>query len=106
RDIERKVDRLTTAFGRFLSVYFADGRRPVPTNDGEFQTASPTIHRPAILVAGTPDTITDALEATLAETGAGRRPAATFSQDQARMLAEEVLPDLRERHESRLGALA
>jgi alkanesulfonate monooxygenase SsuD/methylene tetrahydromethanopterin reductase-like flavin-dependent oxidoreductase (luciferase family) len=105
RDIERKVDRLTAAFGRFLSVYFADGRRPVPTDDGEFQTASPTIHRPAILVAGTPGTITDALESTLADTGAGRLLVETFSQDQARLLAEEVVPDLRARHESRLAAL-
>ena len=104
RDIERKVDRLTAAFGRFLSVYFADGRRPVPTNDGEFQTASPTVQRPAILVAGTPGQISDALQSTLDETGAGRLLIETFSQDQAQLFAREVMPDLRARNASRLGA--
>lgn len=55
RDIERQVDRLTSAFGKFLNVCFTDGRRPVPTNDGEFQTAS------------------DAPESTLEDTGASQR---------------------------------
>lgn len=94
-DVERKVDRLVAAFGRFLSVFIADGRRAIPSTDGEFQAASHDAHRPAILVAGTPEQIVEALQHTLEETGAGRLLVETFSDDQARLFAAEVMPVLR-----------
>jgi alkanesulfonate monooxygenase SsuD/methylene tetrahydromethanopterin reductase-like flavin-dependent oxidoreductase (luciferase family) len=53
---ERNLDQLTQAFGQFLTLYAAGGRRPVPATDGEFQTARGTgkPNRPAIAVSGTP----------------------------------------------------
>ena len=97
-DIEQRVDRLVAAFGRFLSVFVAGGHRAVPSADGEFQTASHSVQRPAILLAGTPEQIIDALQATLDETGARRLLVETFSQDEARLFAAEVLPVLRSRN--------
>ena len=83
-DIATRSTGSSPAFGRFLSVFAAGGHRAIPSADGEFQTASPTVQRPAILLAGTPDQIVDALQATLDETGARRLLVETFSKDEAR----------------------
>jgi alkanesulfonate monooxygenase SsuD/methylene tetrahydromethanopterin reductase-like flavin-dependent oxidoreductase (luciferase family) len=92
--------RLIQAFGQFLSLYTADGRRAVPATDAEFH-ADPTAarkNRPAIAVSGTPDQITAALQHVIDATGTRRLLVETFSLDEARLFAREVIPALKERN--------
>jgi len=97
---ERNLDSLIEAFGQFLTLYAAGGRRTVPKTDGEFHVdqGAAKKNRPAIVVSGTPDQIVSALQQTMDDTGAGRLLIETFSRDEARLFAREVMPVLRERN--------
>lgn len=98
-EAERNLGRLAGAFGQFLSLYMAGGRRPVPATDAEFHVDNgPASNgRPAIAVSGTPTHIIDALQQVIDETGARRLLVETFSRDEARLFAREVIPALKER---------
>jgi len=93
---EDNLDRLTAAFGQFLTLYLAGGGRRVPATDAEFHAAGPAgkPSRPAIAVSGTPDQVVSALRQVLAETGARRLLVETFSREEARLFAREVMPAL------------
>jgi alkanesulfonate monooxygenase SsuD/methylene tetrahydromethanopterin reductase-like flavin-dependent oxidoreductase (luciferase family) len=97
---EQNLGRLARAFGQFLSLYRAGGRRAVPEADGEFHVDSgaATKNRPAIAVSGTPGQIVGALQQAIDETGARRLLVETFSRDEARLFAREVIPVLKERN--------
>jgi alkanesulfonate monooxygenase SsuD/methylene tetrahydromethanopterin reductase-like flavin-dependent oxidoreductase (luciferase family) len=97
---ERNLGKLVQAFGQFLSLYTAGGRRAVPPTDGEFQVDSTDItkSRPAIVLSGTPGQVIDALQQVMDETGARRLLIETFSRDEARLFAREVIPVLKERN--------
>lgn len=100
---ERNLGRLIGSFGLFLSIYTAGGRRAVPATDGEFQADrvhanSGASRRPAIAISGTPAQIIAALQHALDETGARRLLVETFSRDEARLFAREVIPVLKERN--------
>jgi len=92
---ERNMQRMAAAFGRFIAFYTAGGRRPLPTTDAEVQ------RRPAIAISGTPEEITASLQETLAATGARRLLVETFSPQEMRLFASDVLPAL---HASRAVA--
>jgi len=96
---ERNLESLIGAFGQFLTLYAAGGRRTVPTTDGEFHVdpGAAKRNRPAIAVSGTPDQIVSALQQTMDETGARRLLVETFSREEARLFAREVIPVLKER---------
>ena len=97
---ERNMGRLVQSFGQFLSLYTAGGRRAVPETDGEFQvdSAAASKNRPAIAVSGTPDQIVSALQQAIDETGARRLLVETFSREEARLFAREVIPVLKQRN--------
>lgn len=95
-EAERNITALSTGFNRFLSVYTAGGRRALPARDAEFHTGR--ANRPAIAVWGTPDQVIDSLQETIDETGARRLIVETFTARERQMLAEEVMPVLRERN--------
>jgi alkanesulfonate monooxygenase SsuD/methylene tetrahydromethanopterin reductase-like flavin-dependent oxidoreductase (luciferase family) len=97
-EAERNLDRLAGAFGQFLALYTAGGRRAVPAADGEFHVDSAAAgkNRPAIAVSGTPGQIADALQRVIDETGARRLLVETFSREEARLFAREVIPVLKE----------
>ena len=97
---ERNLDRLARAFGHFLSLYAAGGRRAVPEADGEFHADSTAAreNRPAIAISGTPDQIARALQQTIDATGVRRLLVETFSREEARLFAAEVIPVLKKRN--------
>jgi alkanesulfonate monooxygenase SsuD/methylene tetrahydromethanopterin reductase-like flavin-dependent oxidoreductase (luciferase family) len=97
---ERNLDRLAGAFGQFLTLYTAGGRRPVPAADGEFHVAGAGAgkNRPAIAVSGTPGQVVAALQQVIDETGARRLLVETFSREEARLFAREVIPVLKQRN--------
>ena len=97
---ERNLGSLIEAFGQFLTLYAAGGRRPVPATDGEFRVdhGAARKNRPAIAVSGTPDQIADSLQQVIDETGARRLLVETFSREEARLFAREVIPALKERN--------
>jgi len=99
-DAERNLDRLVAAFGQFLAIYAAGGRRELPTTDGEFQVdpAAAKPNRPAIAISGTPEQVVESLQQTIDETGARRVLVETFSSAERRLFADEVMPALRERN--------
>jgi alkanesulfonate monooxygenase SsuD/methylene tetrahydromethanopterin reductase-like flavin-dependent oxidoreductase (luciferase family) len=94
---EQNLGRLARSFGQFLSLYTAGGRRAVPETDGEFHLEGITDrkNRPAIAVSGTPGQIVDALQQAIDETGARRLLVETFSRQEARLFAREVIPVLK-----------
>jgi alkanesulfonate monooxygenase SsuD/methylene tetrahydromethanopterin reductase-like flavin-dependent oxidoreductase (luciferase family) len=96
---EHNLARLAREFRRFVALYADGGRRPLPTTDGEVMVdhGGPAGARPAIAVAGTPDQIAESLGRTLDETGAHRLLVETFSRQEMRLFAEEVLPALHAR---------
>ena len=49
-------------------------------------------------MSGTPEQVTGALQQVIDETGARRLLVETFSREEARLLAREVIPVLRERN--------
>ena len=96
-EADRNLKRLTSSFSRFLSLFMADGQRLLPETDGEFQVdESSTKGRPALAISGTPEQIIDTLQELIDETGIRRLLVETFSTAEARLLAEEVLPVLRD----------
>jgi alkanesulfonate monooxygenase SsuD/methylene tetrahydromethanopterin reductase-like flavin-dependent oxidoreductase (luciferase family) len=97
---ERNLDNLIDAFGQFLTLYAAGGRRPIPRTDGEFHVdpAAARKNRPAIAVSGTPSQVVDALQQVIDETGARRLLIETFTRDEARLFAREVIPALKEQN--------
>jgi alkanesulfonate monooxygenase SsuD/methylene tetrahydromethanopterin reductase-like flavin-dependent oxidoreductase (luciferase family) len=97
---EQNLGRLARSFGQFLSLYTAGGRRAVPETDGEFHLEGITDrkNRPAIAVSGTPGQIVDALQQAIDETGARRLLVETFSRQEARLFAREVIPVLKQRN--------
>jgi alkanesulfonate monooxygenase SsuD/methylene tetrahydromethanopterin reductase-like flavin-dependent oxidoreductase (luciferase family) len=99
RQAEHNLGSLARAFGQFLSLYTAGGRRAVPETDAEFHADSGARkNRPAIAVSGTPDQIIGALQQVIDETGARRLLIETFSRAEARLFAREVIPVLRQRN--------
>jgi alkanesulfonate monooxygenase SsuD/methylene tetrahydromethanopterin reductase-like flavin-dependent oxidoreductase (luciferase family) len=105
---ERNLGRLVGAFGQFLSLYTAGGRRTVPATDGEFHAdpAADRKNRPAIAISGTPGQIAAALQQTIDETGVRRLLVETFSREEARLFAAEVIPVLRERNATAASSAA
>ena len=97
---ERNLGSLIGAFGQFLRLYAAGGRRPVPETDGEFRVdhGAARKNRPAIAVSGTPGQIAGALQQVIDETDARRLLVETFSREEARVFAREVIPALKERN--------
>jgi alkanesulfonate monooxygenase SsuD/methylene tetrahydromethanopterin reductase-like flavin-dependent oxidoreductase (luciferase family) len=97
---DRNLGGLIRAFGQFLSLYTAGGRRVVPATDAEFHVdpAANRKNRPAIAVSGTPDQIIDELQQVIDATGARRVLVETFSREETRLFAREVIPALKERN--------
>jgi alkanesulfonate monooxygenase SsuD/methylene tetrahydromethanopterin reductase-like flavin-dependent oxidoreductase (luciferase family) len=54
--------------------------------------------RPVIAVSGTPGQVIDALQQVIDETGARRLLVETFSREEARLFATEVIPVLKQRN--------
>ena len=100
---ERNLDQMARAFRHFLSLYIAGGRRAVPATDAEFHVEGITDRksRPVIAVSGTPGQVIAALQQVIDETGARRLLVETFSRDEARLFAREVIPALKERNACR-----
>ncbi|NKQ52514.1 LLM class flavin-dependent oxidoreductase [Amycolatopsis sp. K13G38] len=98
-EAERNLTHLARAFGRFRSLYAAGGRRPVPATDGEFtvDSAAARKNQPAIAISGTPGQIVDTLARTVEATGARRLLVETFTREEARLFAGEVIPVLKAR---------
>ncbi|MCS5721574.1 LLM class flavin-dependent oxidoreductase [Herbiconiux sp. CPCC 203407] len=94
---EQRLSNLASNFGRFISLYTADGRRAVPETDGEFQIDKGSKGRPALAVGGTPEEIIDSLQETIDESGARRILVETFSREETVLFATEVMPVLRAR---------
>jgi alkanesulfonate monooxygenase SsuD/methylene tetrahydromethanopterin reductase-like flavin-dependent oxidoreductase (luciferase family) len=97
---EHNLARLARSFGQFLTLYAAGGRRAVPETDAEFHVGGGTAQQrpPAIAVSGTPGQIAGALQQVIDETGARRLLVETFSREEARLFAREVIPVLKERN--------
>jgi alkanesulfonate monooxygenase SsuD/methylene tetrahydromethanopterin reductase-like flavin-dependent oxidoreductase (luciferase family) len=97
---EQNLDRMASAFRHFLSLYIADGRRAIPEADSEFHVEGITDRksRPVIAVSGTPDQVIAALRQVIDETGARRLLVETFSREEARLFAREVIPVLKEQY--------
>jgi alkanesulfonate monooxygenase SsuD/methylene tetrahydromethanopterin reductase-like flavin-dependent oxidoreductase (luciferase family) len=97
---DRNLGRLIQSFGQFLTLYTAGGRRPVPATDAEFHVdaAAARKNRPAIALSGTPGQVTAALQQVIDATGARRLLVETFSRDEARLFAREVIPALKARN--------
>jgi alkanesulfonate monooxygenase SsuD/methylene tetrahydromethanopterin reductase-like flavin-dependent oxidoreductase (luciferase family) len=99
-EADRNLGKLIQAFGQFLSLYTAGGRRAVPPTDAEFHVdpAANRKNRPAIALSGTPDQIIEDLQQVIDATGARRVLVETFSRDETRLFAREVIPALKERN--------
>lgn len=99
-EAERNLDRMARAFRHFLSLYIAGGRRAVPATDSEFHVEGITDRksRPVIAVSGTPGQVIAALQQVIDETGARRLLVETFSREEARLFAREVIPVLKKRN--------
>jgi alkanesulfonate monooxygenase SsuD/methylene tetrahydromethanopterin reductase-like flavin-dependent oxidoreductase (luciferase family) len=97
-ETDEQAERNLGRMARTFALFTAGGRRAVPGTDGEFQVAGK--NRPALAVAGTPDQIAAALQQTIDETGARRLLIGTFSREEARLFAHEVIPVLKERNAS------
>ncbi len=97
-EVDRNLDGMTRSIGQFLSLYTSNGRE-LPKNDGEFaMDESAPRARPAIALSGTPDELVEQLQETIDVTGSRRIMIETFSDDQAVLFAEEVIPALRARN--------
>lgn len=93
---ERNLEVFSRAFGLFMSHYASNGRT-IPKNDGEFATDKKK-DRPALSVVGTPDQVIESLQQAIDATGARRLLVETFTPEQARLFAREVMPALKERN--------
>ncbi|GAB2717914.1 LLM class flavin-dependent oxidoreductase [Arthrobacter bambusae] len=95
-EAERNVDHFARTFGLFMSHYASNGRS-IPKTDGEFAVDKKK-ERPALTVVGTPEQIIDELQQVIDTTGARRLLVETFTPEQSRLFAREVMPILRERN--------
>jgi alkanesulfonate monooxygenase SsuD/methylene tetrahydromethanopterin reductase-like flavin-dependent oxidoreductase (luciferase family) len=97
---EANLDNMGRAFGQFLTLYLAGGQRAVPETDAEFHVDDSAAKpgRPAIALSGTPDQVVSALQQVIDATGARRLLVETFSREEARLFAREVIPALKERN--------
>lgn len=94
-EAERNLQRMVTSIERFIKMYVERGAAPPPTTDGEVIVSDgPKGRRPAIAIAGTPDQVRDNLLQALQETGARRLIIESFSPEESRLFATEVLPAL------------
>jgi alkanesulfonate monooxygenase SsuD/methylene tetrahydromethanopterin reductase-like flavin-dependent oxidoreductase (luciferase family) len=94
-EAQHNLRRMVTAVDRFISAYLDPAAAPLPVTDGERMVSdSKDGRRPAIAVVGTPDEIRDGLLQALQETGARRLLIETFSLEETRLFATEVLPAL------------
>ena len=75
--------------------FVAPGRESVYA-EFHVDEAAPKPGRPAIAVSGTPDQIVSALQQVMESTGARRLLVETFSREEARLFAREVIPALRQ----------
>jgi alkanesulfonate monooxygenase SsuD/methylene tetrahydromethanopterin reductase-like flavin-dependent oxidoreductase (luciferase family) len=92
---ERNLHRMVTSIERFIAMYVERGAAPPPTTDNEVTVQqTPKGRRPAIAVVGTPDQVRASLLETLEETGARRLVVESFSLEESRLFAREVLPAL------------
>ncbi|TWF92242.1 LLM class flavin-dependent oxidoreductase [Streptomyces hirsutus] len=95
-EAEANCDVFANTFNQFMAHYASNGRS-VPKSDGEFAIDKKK-DRPALTVVGTPDQIIDQLQEALDATGARRLLVETFTPDQTRLFAREVMPVLRARN--------
>jgi alkanesulfonate monooxygenase SsuD/methylene tetrahydromethanopterin reductase-like flavin-dependent oxidoreductase (luciferase family) len=97
---EQNLDRLAGAFRTFLALYIAGGGRVIPETDAEFHVEGITDRksRPVIAVGGTPDQVIESLQQVIDETGARRLLVETFSREEARLFAREVIPAMKQRN--------
>jgi alkanesulfonate monooxygenase SsuD/methylene tetrahydromethanopterin reductase-like flavin-dependent oxidoreductase (luciferase family) len=96
--------RMVASMDRFIAMYLEPGGKPLETTDGEvIVTETRFGRRPAIAVVGTPDQVREGLLQTLEETGARRLLVETFSPQELRLFAEEVLPALQDRAPAEVG---
>jgi alkanesulfonate monooxygenase SsuD/methylene tetrahydromethanopterin reductase-like flavin-dependent oxidoreductase (luciferase family) len=103
-EARRNRERTNRNFVRFHANLSANGRFSLPPSvqhgsggaGGDGAAVGPP---PDTVVVGTPDTVRTALQQTLGATGARRLMVETFSGEEMRLFAREVLPGLR-----RLGA--
>lgn len=97
---EHNLASLARSFGKFRSLYTAGGRRAVPETDSEFHIDSGAAqqNRPAIAVSGTPGQIVDSLQRAIDATGLRRLLIETFSLEETRLFAHEVIPVLKRRN--------
>lgn len=99
-EAERNLDTFTRAFNKFMSHYASNGRT-IPKNDGEFATDKKK-DRPALSVVGTPEQIIESLQQTIDATGARRLLVETFTPEQARLFAREVMPVLKQHNQHKV----
>jgi alkanesulfonate monooxygenase SsuD/methylene tetrahydromethanopterin reductase-like flavin-dependent oxidoreductase (luciferase family) len=96
-EAERNLERMVTSIERFIAMYVERGAAPPPTTDGEvIGSDGPKGRRPASAVVGTPDQVRESLLQAIEETGARRLVVESFSAEESRLLATEVLPALHE----------
>ena len=96
-EAERNLERMVTSIERFIAMYVERGAARPPTTDGEvIVTDGPKGRRPAIAVVGTPDQVRESLLQAIEETGARRLVVESFSAEESRLLAAEVIPALHE----------
>ena len=92
---QHKLRHMVTAVDRFISAYLDPAAAPLPITDGERMVSdNKDGRRPAIAVVGTPDEVRDGLLQALQETGARRLLIETFTLEETRLFATEVLPAL------------
>lgn len=99
-EAEHNLDTFTRAFNKFMSHYASNGRT-IPKNDGEFATDKKK-DRPALSVVGTPEQIMESLQQTIDATGARRLLVETFTPEQARQFAREVMPVLKQHNQHKV----
>jgi len=94
----RNFERTAVNFARFRQHLSAGGRFTLPPSTISARSEGPATSGPPpdAVVIGTPDQVRAALNQTLANTGARRLMVETFSGDEMRLFAREVMPSLRQ----------
>jgi alkanesulfonate monooxygenase SsuD/methylene tetrahydromethanopterin reductase-like flavin-dependent oxidoreductase (luciferase family) len=94
----RNFERTAINFARFRQHLSAGGRFTLPPSTISARSeGTPTAGPPPdAVVTGTPDQVCAALRQTLANTGARRLMVETFSGEEMRLFAREVMPQLRQ----------
>jgi alkanesulfonate monooxygenase SsuD/methylene tetrahydromethanopterin reductase-like flavin-dependent oxidoreductase (luciferase family) len=89
-EVQRNYEHVLAAFRRFFGA-FNRGQR--------YEAVDPELAVGAISIVGTPDRVAEELSLLVEETGARRLLIETFSPDEMRLFAREVLPALQVRAE-------